>query len=104
MSALQQGTMLFEILGKEPNFIKVPIEVMDVVIKVLDTFAGQLGNMRDAAEFGKIGRYYAAESMLVMVRGVGCTSTAVECSWQLIPALESAWFLQPSNAEMCSRM
>mmetsp|Transcript_3945 Transcript_3945/g.6163 ORF Transcript_3945/g.6163 Transcript_3945/m.6163 type:complete len:390 (+) Transcript_3945:50-1219(+) len=66
MSALQQGTMLFKILEKEPNFIKVPIEVMDVVIKVLDTFAGLLGNMRDAAEFGKIGRYYAAESMLVM--------------------------------------
>ena len=53
-------------LGKEPNFVKVPIEVMDVVIKVLDTFAGFFGNMRDAAEFGKIGRYYAAESMLVM--------------------------------------
>ena len=39
MSALQQGTMLFEILGKEPNFIKVPIEVMDVVIKVGRTSA-----------------------------------------------------------------
>lgn len=71
MSALQQGTMLFEILGKEPNFVKVPIEVMDVVIKVLDVFAGFLGNMRDAAEFGKIGRYYAAESMLVMDQDTG---------------------------------
>ncbi|EEH55039.1 3,8-divinyl protochlorophyllide a 8-vinyl reductase [Micromonas pusilla CCMP1545] len=66
MSALQQGTMLFEILGMEPKFIKVPIEVMDGVIKVLDTFAGFFSNMRDAAEFGKIGRYYAAESMLVL--------------------------------------
>jgi divinyl chlorophyllide a 8-vinyl-reductase len=66
MSALQQGTMLFEILDMEPKFVKVPIEVMDGVIKVLDTFAGFFANMRDAAEFGKIGRYYAAESMLVM--------------------------------------
>ena len=66
MSALQQGTMLFEILSMEPKFVKVPIEVMDGVIKVLDTFAGFFANMRDAAEFGKIGRYYAAESMLVM--------------------------------------
>jgi divinyl chlorophyllide a 8-vinyl-reductase len=66
MSALQQGTMLFEILGMEPKFIKVPIEVMDGVIKVLDTFAGFFSNMRDAAEFGKIGRYYAAESMLML--------------------------------------
>ena len=40
MSALQQGTMLFEILDMEPKFVKVPIEVMDGVIKVLDTFAG----------------------------------------------------------------
>ena len=66
MSALQQGTMLFEILDKEPKFVKVPIEIMDVVIKVLDVFAGFFANMKDAAEFGKIGRYYAAESMLVM--------------------------------------
>ena len=26
--------MLFDILGKEPKFIKVPIEIMDGVIKV----------------------------------------------------------------------
>jgi divinyl chlorophyllide a 8-vinyl-reductase len=58
--------MLFELLEMEPKFIKVPIEVMDVVIKVLDVFAGFFSNMKDAAEFGKIGRYYAAESMLVM--------------------------------------
>jgi len=66
MSALEQGTMLFELLEMEPKFVKVPIEVMDVVIKVLDVFAGFFANMKDAAEFGKIGRYYAAESMLVM--------------------------------------
>jgi len=66
MSALQQGTMLFDILEKEPKFVKVPIEVMDAVIKVLDVFAGFFANARDASEFGKIGRYYAAESMLVM--------------------------------------
>ena len=66
MSALEQGTMLFDILGMEPKFVKVPIEVMDGVIKILDTFAGFFANMRDAAEFGKIGRYYAAESMLVL--------------------------------------
>ena len=66
LSALQQGTMLFELLDMEPKFVKVPIEIMDGVIKVLDFFAGFFSNMKDAAEFGKIGRYYAAESMLVM--------------------------------------
>tara|TARA_A100001037_G_scaffold284478_1_gene290912 strand:+ start:1464 stop:2789 length:1326 start_codon:yes stop_codon:yes gene_type:complete len=71
LSALEQGTMLFELLEMEPKFIKVPIEVMDTVIKVLDFFAGFFGNMTDAAEFGKIGRYYAAESMLVMDKETG---------------------------------
>ena len=71
MSALEQGTMLFDILGMEPKFVKVPIEVMDGVIKILDTFAGFFANMRDAAEFGKIGRYYAAESMLVLDDATG---------------------------------
>jgi divinyl chlorophyllide a 8-vinyl-reductase len=66
LSALQQGNMLFELLDMEPKFVKVPIEIMDGVIKVLDFFAGFFSNMKDAAEFGKIGRYYAAESMLVM--------------------------------------
>ena len=71
LSALEQGTMLFEILGMEPKFIKVPIEIMDGVIKLLDFFAGFFENMTDAAEFGKIGRYYAAESMLVMDEKTG---------------------------------
>ena len=71
LSALEQGTMLFELLEMEPKFVKVPIEIMDTVIKVLDFFAGFFGNMTDAAEFGKIGRYYAAESMLVMDEKTG---------------------------------
>ena len=58
-------------LEMEPKFVKVPIEIMDTVIKVLDFFAGFFGNMTDAAEFGKIGRYYAAESMLVMDEKTG---------------------------------
>mmetsp|Transcript_31623 Transcript_31623/g.100843 ORF Transcript_31623/g.100843 Transcript_31623/m.100843 type:complete len:230 (-) Transcript_31623:39-728(-) len=65
MTALEQGTLLFKLLGKEEKFIKVPIQVMDVVIKIFDILAGLFPNLVDAAEFGKIGRYYAAESMLV---------------------------------------
>ena len=57
-------------LEMELKFVKVPIEIMDT-IKVLDFFAGFSGNMTDAAEFGKIGRYYAAESMLVMDEKTG---------------------------------
>ncbi|MED6107002.1 hypothetical protein PIB30_009851 [Stylosanthes scabra] len=52
LTPLEQGEMLFKLLGKEPKFLKVPIGIMDFAI--------------DAAEFGKIGRYYAAESMLIL--------------------------------------
>jgi divinyl chlorophyllide a 8-vinyl-reductase len=58
--------MLYKLMGKEPKFIKVPIEIMTGVIKVLDTLAGFFPGLVDAAEFGKIGKYYAAESMLVI--------------------------------------
>ena len=35
-------------------------------LQILDFLAGLFANLKDAAEFGKIGRYYAAESMLVL--------------------------------------
>jgi divinyl chlorophyllide a 8-vinyl-reductase len=66
MTALQQGNVLFDILGKKPFFIKVPLGLMDFVIGILDFFAGfNPQGLEDAAEFGRIGKYYASESMLV---------------------------------------
>ncbi|CAL9108977.1 unnamed protein product [Musa acuminata var. zebrina] len=66
LTPLEQGQLLFKLLGREPKFFKVPIEVMDFVIGVLDFLAKLFPSLEDAAEFGKIGRYYAAESMLVL--------------------------------------
>eukprot|EP00238_Polyblepharides_amylifera_P010628 CAMPEP_0196579952 /NCGR_PEP_ID=MMETSP1081-20130531/25910_1 /TAXON_ID=36882 /ORGANISM="Pyramimonas amylifera, Strain CCMP720" /LENGTH=419 /DNA_ID=CAMNT_0041899685 /DNA_START=50 /DNA_END=1309 /DNA_ORIENTATION=- len=66
MTALQQGQMLFKLLEKEEKFIKVPIEIMTGAIKVFDVLASVFGGLTDAAEFAKIGKYYAAESMLVL--------------------------------------
>ncbi|XP_021771177.1 divinyl chlorophyllide a 8-vinyl-reductase, chloroplastic-like [Chenopodium quinoa] len=66
LTPLEQGEMLFRLLEKEPKFIKVPIEIMDFAIGVLDFLAKVIPSLEDAAEFGKIGRYYAAESMLVL--------------------------------------
>ena len=40
LTALEQGTMLFKLMDKEPNFIKVPIEIMTGVIKVGVNAAG----------------------------------------------------------------
>ncbi|KAG9457591.1 hypothetical protein H6P81_002099 [Aristolochia fimbriata] len=65
LTPLEQGEMLFRLLGKEPNFLKVPIGIMDFAIGVLDFLVKIFPSLEDAAEFGKIGRYYAAESMLI---------------------------------------
>ncbi|XP_030923739.1 divinyl chlorophyllide a 8-vinyl-reductase, chloroplastic [Quercus lobata] len=66
LTPLEQGELLFRLLGKEPKFLKVPIGIMDFAIGVLDFLVKIFPSMEDAAEFGKIGRYYAAESMLVL--------------------------------------
>eukprot|EP00897_Mesotaenium_endlicherianum_P001885 jgi/Mesen1/1724/ME000138S00573 len=65
LTPLEQGQMLFEIVGKEPKFIKVPIQIMDFVINALALLGKAFPSLEDAAEFGRIGRYYASESMLV---------------------------------------
>lgn len=65
LTPLEQGEMLFRLLGKEPKFLKVPIEIMDFAIGIFDFLVKIFPSLEDAAEFGKIGRYYAAESMLV---------------------------------------
>ncbi|KAL6344080.1 hypothetical protein AAG906_027853 [Vitis piasezkii] len=66
LTPLEQGEMLFRLAGREPNFLKVPIGIMDFAIGFLDFLVKIFPSMEDAAEFGKIGRYYAAESMLVL--------------------------------------
>ncbi|CAN6295103.1 unnamed protein product [Urochloa humidicola] len=66
LTPLEQGEMLFRLLGREPKFIKVPIQIMDAVIWMLDGLAKLFPGLEDAAEFGKIGRYYASESMLLL--------------------------------------
>lgn len=65
LTPLEQGQLLFQILGKEPKFLKVPIEIMDFVIGIFEFLVKIFPGLEDAAEFGRIGRYYAAESMLV---------------------------------------
>jgi len=71
LSALQQGEMLFDILGQKPRFIQVPVALFDAIIGFLDFLASIFSNMKDTAEFGRIGKYYAVESMLVMDPATG---------------------------------
>jgi len=72
MSFREQGELLYKTLGKEPSFICVPYALFDVIQSVLDFFAGLLpGQMSDVAEYGRIGRYYAEQSMLVLDPATG---------------------------------
>ncbi len=60
-----QGEMLFRLLGQTPRFRRVSPRVFDVIVGVLGALARVLPPLRDTAEFARIGRYYATESMLV---------------------------------------
>ena len=64
MSMKDQGEMIFDILGKEPKYIKAPIGIFDAVIGLFAFFGRWFPGMEDAAELGRIGKYYAVEDML----------------------------------------
>lgn len=62
----KQGEMLYKAVGKDPNFFYAPLWLFDVIIDslqwVADTFKSE--KFENAAELGRIGKYYAVEDML----------------------------------------
>ena len=63
---LPMTDMLFRITGQKPNYFPVPLALFDGIIGFLDLVARLVPKQfEDAAEFGRIGKYYAVESMLV---------------------------------------
>ena len=64
ITPLQQGTRLFELLERPPQFRSVPVAMMDGIIAVLGLAAAVLPPLAAKAELARIGRYYATESML----------------------------------------
>ena len=62
----KQGEMLYSAIGKEPNFFYAPLGLFDIIIDslqwVADTFNSE--KFENAAETGRIGKYYAVEDML----------------------------------------
>ena len=65
ITPLQQGEKLFALLGKPPRYTHVPVKMMDAIIGVLSLLGRVIPPLADKAEFARIGRYYATESMLV---------------------------------------
>mgnify|MGYP000057409422 CR=1 FL=1 len=58
--------MLFKAVGKEPNFFFAPLWLFDAIIDSLQWMADTFNNesLENAAETGRIGKYYAVEDML----------------------------------------
>ena len=65
LSAREQGEMLFKALGRKPRMLSLPLVLMDGPIQLLEGLSRLVPGLQDTAEFGRIGRYYASESMLV---------------------------------------
>ena len=64
MTMAEQGEMIFDIVGKEPSFIKAPIGIFDAIINALAWLGQWNQGAFDAAELARIGKYYAVEDML----------------------------------------
>lgn len=62
----EQGEELFRLLNMKPKFKSVPVAMMDVIIGALSCAGIFLPFLKDKAEFARIGKYYATESMLVL--------------------------------------
>mmetsp|Transcript_23723 Transcript_23723/g.69453 ORF Transcript_23723/g.69453 Transcript_23723/m.69453 type:complete len:388 (-) Transcript_23723:98-1261(-) len=66
LSMVQQGKMLADITSQPERLLGVPIGLFDVIINglqwVADTFQSE--KFENAAELGRIGKYYAVEDML----------------------------------------
>lgn len=60
----EQAEMLFGILGRRPKYVSLPIGLMDGAIGVLEVLQKVFPGLEDAAEFGRIGKYYAVEDMV----------------------------------------
>ena len=67
----QQGEHLFALLGREPRFRRVPVALLDTIVRVLGTLGKVLPSLAVKAELARIGRYYATESMLVLDPATG---------------------------------
>jgi divinyl chlorophyllide a 8-vinyl-reductase len=61
----EQGELLFRLAGKPPRFKSVPVTFFDVIVTILNALGTIIPPLRDKAEFARIGRYYATESMLL---------------------------------------
>jgi len=69
ISLKEQGELIFEITGREPKYRSVPVRVFDIAARVLGLGARLFGGggwFAEKAEYARIAKYYATQSMLVL--------------------------------------
>lgn len=71
ITPLQQGQMLFDLLGLPPRYKRVPLRLMDAIVVGLSLLGRLVPPLAAKAELARIGRYYATESMLVLNSDTG---------------------------------
>lgn len=62
----QQGEMLFEVAGRPARFRSVPVALFTLAAGLLSLGARFSERLAEKAEYARIARYYATESMLVL--------------------------------------
>ncbi len=62
----QQAEMLFKLCQKQPKYRHVPVQLFNCIIPVLTGLGWLKQSLAEKAEFARIGRYYATESMLLL--------------------------------------
>jgi divinyl chlorophyllide a 8-vinyl-reductase len=67
-----QAAILFELTGRPPRFRRMPVAAMDAIVAGLSALGRISPRLAARAEFARIGRYYATESMLVWDAVRGC--------------------------------
>lgn len=71
ISLREQGEMLFALAGKPPQFKSISPKLFTHAERVLGLGAGVSGWFAEKAEYARIARYYATESMLVLDPATG---------------------------------
>jgi len=62
----EQGEHLFALFGRKPRFRSVPLGLLDAIVKGFGGLAAMAPRYEAKAEFARIARYYATQSMLVL--------------------------------------
>lgn len=65
ITPLDQARLLEGLLGRPVPIRRVPLGLMDGIVGLLSSLGRLSSRLADKAEFARIGRYYASESMLV---------------------------------------